>query len=51
MKFGQLIECNMRNIFIEKSSTKYGGVISFEVNLIFLIKPFFLNDQKVVTKT
>ena len=51
MKFGQLIECNMRNIFIEKSSTKYGGVISFEVNPIFLIKPFFLNDQKVVTKT
>ena len=51
MKFGQLIECNMRNIFIEKSSTKYGGVISFEVNLIFLIKPFFLNDQKVVTET
>ena len=51
MKFGQLIECNMRNIFIEKSSTKYGGVISFEVNHIFLIKPFLLNDQKVVTKT
>ena len=26
-------------------------VMSFEVNLIFLIKPFFLHDQNVVTKT
>ena len=26
-------------------------VRNFEVNLIFLIKPFFLHDQKVVTKT
>ena len=25
MKFGQLIECNMRNIFLEKSFTKCGG--------------------------
>ena len=25
MKFGQLIESNMRNIFLEKSYTKYGG--------------------------
>ena len=25
MKFGQLIECNMRNIFLEKSYTKWGG--------------------------
>ena len=25
MKFGQLIEHNMRNIFLEKSYTKYGG--------------------------
>ena len=24
MKFGQLIECNMRNIFLKKSSTKCG---------------------------
>ena len=24
MKFGQLIECNMRNIFLEKSFTKCG---------------------------
>ena len=24
MKFGQLIECNMRNMFIEKSHTKCG---------------------------
>ena len=25
MKFGQLIECNMRNIFLEKSHTKRAG--------------------------
>ena len=25
MKFGQLIECNMRNIFLEKSYTKFDG--------------------------
>ena len=25
MKFGQLIEYNMKNIFLEKSYTKYGG--------------------------
>ena len=24
MKFDQLMECNMRNIFIEKSYTKFG---------------------------
>ena len=28
MKFGQLIECNMRNIFLEKSHTKCGGETS-----------------------
>ena len=28
MKFGQLIECSMRNIFLEKSSTKCGGETS-----------------------
>ena len=26
-------------------------VMNFEVNPTFLIKPFFLHDQKVVTKT
>ena len=26
-------------------------VMNFEVNFIFLIKPFFLRDQKVVTET
>ena len=26
-------------------------VMNFEVNIIFLIKLFFLHDQKVVTKT
>ena len=25
MKFGQLIECNIRNSFLEKSYTKCGG--------------------------
>ena len=28
MKFVQLIECNMINIFLEKSYTKYNGVTS-----------------------
>ena len=28
VKFGNLIECNMRNIFLEKSYTKYGGETS-----------------------
>ena len=28
MKVGQLIECNMRNIFLEKSYTKCGGETS-----------------------
>ena len=28
MKFGQLIECNMTNIFLEKSYTKHGGETS-----------------------
>ena len=28
MKFGQLIEYNMRNVFLEKVCTKYGGEAS-----------------------
>ena len=28
MKFGQLIECNMKNIFLEKSCAKCGGETS-----------------------
>ena len=28
MKYGQLIECNMRNIFLENSYTKFGGETS-----------------------
>ena len=28
MKFGQLIECSMRNIFLEKSYTKFDGETS-----------------------
>ena len=27
MKFGQLIKYNMRNVFLEKSYTKCGGVL------------------------
>ena len=27
-KFGQFIECNMRNIFLEKLYTEYGGKTS-----------------------
>ena len=30
MKFGQLIKCNMRNIFLEKSYSKYDGESSPE---------------------
>ena len=26
-------------------------VMDFEINLIFLIEPFFLHDQKAITKT
>ena len=26
-------------------------VMDFEINLIFLMQPFFLHDQKVITKT
>ena len=28
MKFGQLVECDMKNIFLEKSYTKFGGETS-----------------------
>ena len=28
IKFGQLIECKIRNIYFEKSYTKYGGEAS-----------------------
>ena len=31
MKFGQLIEYNMRNIFLEKSCTKFGEETSFRL--------------------
>ena len=33
MKFGQLIECNMRNIFLGKSYTKCGGETSSKLKL------------------
>ena len=51
MKFGQLIEYNMRNNFLEKSHIKCGEeTCPFKFSLKFLIKPFFLHDQKVKTK-
>ena len=37
MKFGQLIENNMRNIFLEKPYTKYGGKASS--------RPFYKNQN------
>ena len=42
MKFGQLIECNMRNIFLKKSYTKCGGKTSprpFSEKFKFTISP------------
>ena len=35
VKFSQLIECDMKNIFFEKSYTKRGGET--------ILKPFFKN--------
>ena len=34
MKFGQLIECNMRNIFLAKSYTKCGGETRIKIEHI-----------------
>ena len=45
MKFGQSIEYNMRNIFLEKSHRKCGG----ETIPRPFSKPFFLHDQKFRT--
>ena len=39
---------NMCIVIVYKSGC---DVMDFEVNLIFLITPFSLHDQKVVTKT
>ena len=64
MKFGQFIEYNKRNLvvwlplFLEMLSNMcivivcWPGcdVINFEINLIFLMKLFGLQDQKVRTK-
>ena len=60
IKVGQLIECNIRKIFLEKSYIKCGWetspkpfseilklIMNFEVKLMFLIKRFFLQDQQV----
>ena len=35
MKYGQLIDCNMKNIFLEKSFAKCGGET--------ILRPFFWN--------
>ena len=40
MKFGQLIEYNMRNIFVEKSYAKCGGET--------IPKPFFESSMEFV---
>ena len=37
MKFGQLIEYNMRNVFLEKSYTTFVGEVS--------LKPFYKNSK------
>ena len=37
MKFGQLIEYNIRNIFPEKSNPKYGGIAS--------LRPFYKKSK------
>ena len=37
-------------MFIEIACLPYYDVMNFEINLIFLIKPLFLNDQKVKKK-
>ena len=37
MKFGQLIECNMSNIFLEKSFTKCGRET--------ILGPFFIKSK------
>ena len=42
MKFSQLIEYNMRNIFLEKSWTKCGGETS--------PKPIFFKKEKIKTE-
>ena len=39
MKFGQLIECNLRNISLENSYTKCGGEI--------ISRPFFKKKSKL----
>ena len=38
MRFGHLIECNMRNISLEKSYTKCGGETSLTLTLFWKIK-------------
>ena len=52
MEYGQLVEYNIRNIYLNRSYTKCGGntipkVFSKNSNLI---KPFFLHDQKTKAK-
>ena len=37
-----------KNGLVKKTNVYW--VINFEINLIFLIKPFFLHDQTVKTK-
>ena len=41
MKFGQLIEYNMRNVFLEKSYTTFVGEVS--------LKPFYKNSKLCIS--
>ena len=48
MKVGQSIECNMRNIFLEKSYTKCGGETSSRPFSEKLKLSIFLDQQSKV---
>ena len=48
MTFGQLTECNMRNIFLEKLNPKYGGETSLKHFLKILKLIISLNHQSKV---
>ena len=50
IKFGQLIEHNMRNIFLEISCTKYGReTISRPFSKKIKIEPIWINSRKCYT--
>ena len=45
-----LLRETLANICIIITCWPVCGVMNFEINLIFLIKPFFLHDQRIKTK-